>query len=310
VTSDAVGPLANVRVVELAGIGPAPFCCMLLADMGADVVRVDRFDAPEAMRGIDPRKAIANRGRRTIAVDLKRAEGVETVLRLVANADVLVEGFRPGVTERMGLGPETCLALNPKLVYGRMTGWGQDGPLAQAAGHDINYIALAGALHTIGERGGPPISPLNYVGDFGGGSLYLALGILAALVESRQSGRGQVVDASIVDGVASLMTFVFTQMANGRWSDERGSNLSDGSRPWYAVYETLDGRYISIGPIEQRFYDDLVKRMGLAPETLPNHDDAAGWDRLREVLRAAFRTRTRDEWCRTLEGTDTCLRLS
>jgi len=301
-----LGPLANVRVIEFAGLGPAPFCCMLLADMGADVIRIDRFEGSEVSAGWDPKTIIAARGRRSIAVDLKEAEGQEVVRGLLASADALVEGFRPGVMERLGLGPADCLALNPRLVYGRMTGWGQDGPLSQAAAHDINYIALAGALHTIGERDGPPISPLNYVGDFGGGALYLALGIVAALLESRQSGRGQVVDAAIVDGVASLMTFAFTQMANGRWSEQRGGNLSDGSRPFYAVYETSDRQYVSIGCIERRFYENLIERLGLDIGELPRQHDPSGWPQLRERLAAVFRTRTRDEWCRLLEGTDVC----
>jgi alpha-methylacyl-CoA racemase len=302
-----MGPLEGIRVVELAGIGPAPFSCMLLADMGAEVIRVDRLEATnQSAFTVDPKIYVSARGRRSIAVDLKHPAGIAVVKRLVAHADALVEGFRPGVTERLGLGPESCLELNPRLVYGRMTGWGQEGPLAQTAAHDLNYIALAGALHAIGEAGGGPVSPLNLVGDFGGGAMYLAFGMVCALLEAKRSGQGQVVDAAIVDGVASLMTPIFTQMAAGTWRDERGANLADGSRPWYAVYQTLDGKYISIAAIEDRFYANLIQRIGLKDSGLPPQHDASRWPELRARLAAIFRSRTRDEWCALLEGTETC----
>ena len=299
-----MGPLAGVRVVELAGIGPAPFCCMALADMGAAVIRVDRTAPADLGLPGDPRLALLNRGRRSVAVDLKAPEGAAVVRRLAADADILVEGFRPGVTERLGLGPDDLLALNPRLVYGRMTGWGQDGPLARAAGHDLNYIALAGALDPIGDAGGPPVPPLNLVGDFGGGALYLAFGLVCALLEARHTGAGQVVDAAIVDGVAHLMTDIHGKIAAGRWSPERGGNLLSGATPFYATYATRDGRHVAVGAIEARFFRELLHRLGIAAEA-PQHDPA-GWPALRERLAATFRTRTRDEWVALLEGTDAC----
>ena len=301
-----MGPLAGVRVIEMAGIGPAPFCGMLLADMGAEVVRIDRL-APSGLGFETPVKFdLFNRGKRSVALDLKSPDGVAAVLRLVSKADILLEGFRPGVMERLGLGPEPCHAANPKLVFGRMTGWGQDGPLAQAAGHDLNYIALTGALASIGRAGQPPTPPLNLVGDFGGGSLYLAMGVLAALIESRSSGRGQVVDAAIVDGTASLMTMfqAFAQM--GAWTGERGVNLLDGGAPFYDVYETSDGRHVSIAAIEPKFYAELIKRVGLSGEALPSQNDRAGWPELRARFAETFKGKTRDEWCTLLEGTDAC----
>ncbi|MDX3898974.1 MAG: CaiB/BaiF CoA-transferase family protein [Sphingobium sp.] len=300
------GPLTGIKVVELAGIGPAPFACMMLADMGAEVIQVERLEPSGLGSASDPRKRISNRGRRSIALDLKKPEAIAIVQRFVADADILVEGYRPGVAERLGMGPDECLQRNPRLVYGRMTGWGQDGPLSQSAAHDLNFIAVTGALHAIGPAGGPPVSPLNYVGDFGGGSLYLVAGVLAALVEARSSGRGQVVDAAIVDGAMSLSSFMFTQIANGTWSHERGSNLADGGRPWYDIYETSDGKFVSLAAIEGKFYNQFLGLVGLNPATLPAQNDPAGWPELRERLAALFRSRTREEWAQLLEGTDSC----
>jgi alpha-methylacyl-CoA racemase len=300
------GPLSGVRIVELAGIGPGPFAAMLLSDMGADVLRVDRAQGRLPGTPGDPPKDLLNRGRRSVAVDLKRPDGVETVLRLVEKADALVEGFRPGVTERLGLGPDACLARNPRLVYGRMTGWGQEGPLAQAAGHDINYIALAGALHGIGRRGEAPVPPLNLVGDFGGGGMFLAFGVACALIERERSGRGQVVDAAMVDGAALLMTLMHGMRAMGFWSDERGENLLDTGAHFYEVYETKDGKYVSVGSIEPQFYAELLKHTGLEGEDLPRQMDRSQWSALKERLAAIFRTKTRDEWCAIMEGSDVC----
>lgn len=301
-----MGPLQGVRVIEIAGIGPGPFCAMMLSDMGAEVLRIDRADAVGARGERDPRFEALNRGRRSIAVDLKSPDAVRALLRLVERADVLIEGFRPGVMERLGLGPADCASVNPRLVYGRMTGWGQDGPLARAAGHDLNYIALTGVLHSIGRPGQAPVPPLNLVGDFGGGSLYLAFGVVCALWESQRSGRGQVVDAAIVDGASSLATFLHGALARGGWDERRGENLLDGGRPWYDSYETADGRYVSLGPIEPRFYEQFLERVGLAGEELPAQNDPTGWPRLRERFAALFRTRTRAQWCELLEGTDAC----
>jgi alpha-methylacyl-CoA racemase len=298
----AMGPLEGVRVVEVAGIGPGPFCAMLLADMGAEVLRVER---PAAGRQDWP--ALFGRGRRSVAVDLKHPEGAGMVLDLAASADALVEGFRPGVAERLGIGPGACLARNPRLVYGRVTGWGQEGPLAQAAGHDIDYIALAGALHPIGPAGGAPVPPLNLVGDFGGGGMLLALGVVAALLEAGRSGRGQVVDAAMVDGAALLTTELHELRAAGLWSDRRGANLLDGGAPFYDVYETADGGHLAVGALEPGFYAALLELVGLDGADLPAQRDRDGWPALRERLAALFRTRTRDEWCRLLEGTDACV---
>ena len=272
-----MGPLKGIRVLEFAGIGPGPFCAMLLADMGADVVRIDRAGSGRAP--IDP----LLRGRRSIAVDLKNPKGIETVLRLVAGADALIEGFRPGVMERLGLGPDVCLARNPKLVFGRMTGWGQDGPMAQAAGHDINYIALAGALEGIGRKGEPPLPPLNLVGDFGGGGMLLAFGVLAGLLETKSSGKGQVVDAAMVDGAALLMSMFWGMKAMGIWSEERGTNLLDTGAHFYEVYECADGKYVSLGSIEPQFYAELVKLGGLDAEKFPQLDRAR-WPELKQNL--------------------------
>lgn len=300
------GPLAGVRVVELAGIGPGPFAAMLLADLGADVVRVDRASAV-AGHGATGGTDFTNRGKRSVAVDLKDGRGRDVVLRLVERSDVLVEGFRPGVTERLGLGPEDCLARNPRLVYGRMTGWGQDGPLARSAGHDIGYIAVTGALHAIGRAGGPPQVPLNLLGDFAGGSMYLVTGVLAALLEARTSGRGQVVDAAIVDGTAHLSTFVHGFLAGGAWQDRRGVNVLDTGAPWYDVYETADGRHVAVGAIEPRFYAEFLRRLGVGDEDLPGQHDRERWPELRERFAAAFRARTRDEWAEIFLPGDACV---
>ena len=301
-----MGPLAGIKVVEVAGIGPGPFCAMMLSDMGAEVLRVDRIGAADLGLAVDPRFSVLERGRRSIAVDLKNAAGVAAVKRLIVSADALIEGFRPGVMERLGLGPDECLAANPRLVYGRMTGWGQDGPMAHAAGHDINYIALAGVLHSIGRRGGPPTPPLNLVGDFGGGGMYLAFGIVCALLEAGRSGQGQVVDAAMVDGAASLAAAVFGLRAMGIWTDERGDNILDSGSPWYDVYETKDGKHVAIGSIEKRFYGELLRLTGLEGEDLPAQRDKARWPELRERLARAFKEKTRDEWCAVMEGSDVC----
>ena len=301
-----MGPLKGIRVVELAGIGPAPFCAMLLSAMGAEVLRIDRTEATDLGVRIDPRFNLLNRGRRSAAIDLKLPEGLATAKRLVAQADVLIEGFRPGVTERLGLGPEACLRLNPRLVYGRVTGWGQDGPLAAAAGHDINYIALAGVLAAMGTKGGPPVPPLNLIGDYGGGALYLAFGIVCALLEARVSGHGQVVDAAMVDCAASLMTSIFGHDAGGGWTDARGSNITDGGAPWYGAYETSDGAFVSIGAIEPKFYAELLRLLGLAGESLPPQHDRSGWPALRERFAEVLKRRTREEWRTVLEGTEAC----
>jgi alpha-methylacyl-CoA racemase len=302
----AQGPLTGIKIVELAGIGPGPFAAMLLSDLGADVIRVDRA---QNVSGGDPESPpidLLNRGRRSVGVDLKSPDGVETVLRLVDRADVLIEGFRPGVMERLGLGPDACFARNPRLVYGRMTGWGQEGPLANAAGHDINYISISGALHAIGRHGGAPVPPLNLVGDFGGGTMYLVMGVLAALVERATSGKGQVVDAAMTDGSASLLTIFYGLLNLGFWKDERGVNMLDTGAHFYDVYETKDGKYVSIGSIEPQFYHLLLKHTGLAGETLPAQFDREQWPALKEKLAAIFRTKTRDEWCAVMENTDVC----
>ena len=301
-----MGPLTGVRVIEVAGIGPGPFCAMMLADMGADVVRVDRASAVRGGDPDHPPRDLLNRGRRSVGIDLKSPEGVEVVMSLVEGADALLEGFRPGVAERLGIGPADCLDRNPRLVYGRMTGWGQDGPYASAAGHDLNYIALAGALHGIGRQGEAPVLPLNLVGDFGGGGMYLAFGMVCALLEARGSGRGQVVDAAMVDGAASLMTAFFGMVGSGFWSDERGTNLLDTGAHFYNVYETADGRYISLGPIEPQFYAELRERLGLHGPEWDDQMDRDRWPERKEQLAAVVRRRTRDEWCELLEGTDTC----
>jgi alpha-methylacyl-CoA racemase len=301
------GPLSGIKVLEFQGIGPGPFAAMILSDFGADVVRIDRSKNviggdPEA-----PPADVLSRGRRSIGIDLKSPDGVEAVLSLVEQADVVVEGFRPGVMERLGLGPDVCLGRNPRLVYGRMTGWGQEGPYAPAAGHDINYIALAGALEPIGRKGQPPLPPLNLVGDFGGGGMLLALGVCAALTERATSGEGQVVDAAMVDGAALLMTFIHAMTAMGVWGPERGTNMLDTGAHFYDVYETADGKYVSIGSIEPQFYAELLKLTGLeGQDDLPYQHDRAQWPAMKERLAAIFKAKTRDEWCEIMEHTDVC----
>jgi alpha-methylacyl-CoA racemase len=299
-----MGPLEGIRLLEIAGIGPGPYCAMVLADMGAEVVRVAR-PGPGAY-GNRPSFDLLSRGRRSICVDLKRPDGADTILRLCERADGLFEGFRPGVMERLGLGPGICLARNPRLVYGRMTGFGQDGPLAQAAGHDINYIALSGVLAHIGRAGQPPTPPINLIGDFGGGGLLLAFGMVCALLERVRSGKGQVVDAAMVDGAAALMTIFHGAQQSGFWNDAAGTNLLDSGAPFYDAYETADGKYVAIGAIEPQFYAELLRKLGLDGEDLPDQNDPAGWPMLRERFRALFRTRTRAAWCELLEGSDAC----
>lgn len=301
-----MGPLEGVRIVELAGLGPAPFCCMLLADMGADVLRVDRPTSADLGVSIPPRLDLLNRNKRSVAIDLKSSRGIQTVLRLLSGADILIEGFRPGVAERLGLGPEQCSQVNPRLVYGRMTGWGQDGPLSHAAGHDLNYIALAGALHAIGRKGQTPVVPLNLIGDFGGGALYLAMGVLAALVEARVSNKGQVVDATMIDGIASLMTMFYSLKQMDAWTNERGNNLFDSGAPFYEVYETKDRRYVAVAAVEKRFYTELLDLVGLKDEALPKQNDRSRWHELKLRFSEVFKTRTRDEWCTILEGSNAC----
>ncbi len=299
---ERTGPLTGVRVIELVGIGPGPTAAMMLADMGAEVLRIDR---PAALAyGGDPSWDVPARGRRSAVIDLRRPEAAEVVLRLVESADLLIEGNRPGVTERLGIGPQACLARNPKLVYGRMTGWGQSGPWASAAGHDINYIALTGALHAIGgpER---PVMPLNLLGDFGGGSMYLVVGLLAGLLHARATGTGQVVDAAIADGASSLMSFIYGMQAGGGWQDQRASNMLDGGVPWYDVYETADGKHVAVGALEERFYDELLKGLGMsAQEGARTPENAAA---LRTRFTEIFASRTRDEWCAVFDGTDACV---
>jgi alpha-methylacyl-CoA racemase len=301
-----MGALSGVRIVEMAGIGPAPFCGMLLADMGAEVLRIDRLAAVDIGISVPPKYDLLNRNKRSLAVDLKSPEGSSVVLRLIAQADALIEGFRPGVMERLGLGPEPSLKINARLVYGRMTGWGQYGPLSQAASHDINYIALTGALNAVGQAGGAPVIPLNLIGDFGGGSLYLAMGMLAALISARSTGRGQVVDAAITDGVANLLTMHYGFRQAGEWSTDRGSNLTDGGAPFYDVYRTRDDLYVSVGAVEKKFFGELLQRLGIRAEEFSAQHDRSSWDAQRRRLAEVFATRTRAEWCALLEGTDVC----
>ncbi|MCZ4097799.1 MULTISPECIES: CaiB/BaiF CoA transferase family protein [Streptomyces] len=298
------GPLAGVRVVELAGIGPGPFAAMVLADLGADVVRVDRPGGSGL--AINPTYDITNRNKRSVLLDLKSPRGPAAVLDLVERADILVEGYRPGVAERLGVGPEQALARNPRLVYGRMTGWGQDGPLAHTAGHDIGYIAITGTLGMIGPADGPPAIPANLVGDYAGGSLYLVIGVLAALQHARTTGTGQVVDAAIVDGTAHLTSMIHGMVAAGGWQDRRGANLLDGGCPFYGVYETADGGYMAVGALEKRFYAEFTALLELG-EDAPDRGDLARWGDLRAAVAARFKTRTRDEWTAVFEQSDACV---
>lgn len=297
-----MGPLGRIRVVEFAGIGPAPFCAMMLADMGAQVLRIDRPNAREAASKQD----VLNRGRCSITVELKSAEGLAIALRLISQADALIEGFRPGVMERLGLGPDVCLKRNPRLIYGRVTGWGQTGPLRYAAGHDINYIALTGALHCVGPPEKNPMPPLNLIGDFGGGGMLLAFGVVCGILEAHGSGRGQVVDAAIVDGAALQMSMIYGWKAARKWSDRRGGNLLDGGAPFYRVYECSDGKFVAIGALEPQFFGLLLDKLALTGLTTHAQMDELTWPDLRSKFTALFQTRTRDEWCRLLEGTDAC----
>ena len=299
-----MGPLNGVKVIELQGIGPGPYCGMMLADMGADIIRIDR--SASAGRPANKNDILA-RGRRSIAVDLKNPEGVAAVLKLVDDADILIEGFRPGVTERLGLGPDVCLARNEGLIYGRMTGWGQNGTMSQVAGHDINYISLSGALHAIGNEGGRPVPPLNLVGDFGGGGMLLAFGVVAALHERNVSGKGQVIDAAMTEGSALLMNAIFGLMNGGGWTENRGTNFLDGGAHFYNTYETSDGKHVSVGSIEPQFYAILLEKSGLG-ETgeLPHQMSKDDWPGLQEQLRKIFKSRTRDEWDDIMLGTDIC----
>ncbi len=302
-----MGPLAGIRVVELAGIGPGPMCAMLLADLGATVLRIDRKQP--AGLGIErpPRTDVLLRNRKVIALDLKNPLAVEATLQLISRADALIEGFRPGVTERLGLGPEVCLGRNPRLVYGRMTGWGQSGPLAQTAGHDLGYIAVTGVLNAIGRRGAPPTMPLNLIGDYGGGALYLALGLLAGILEARGSGRGQVIDAAIIDGAASLASTFFGMRAAGIWRDERGTNFTDSGSHFYEVYQCADGKWLSVAAIEAKFYAELLRLLEIDPAALGRQMDPAAWPRAKEILAAMFKQRSRDEWVRVFDGSDACV---
>ncbi|HEX4928279.1 MAG TPA: CaiB/BaiF CoA-transferase family protein [Burkholderiales bacterium] len=299
-----MGPLAGMKVLELEAIGPAPFCGMLLADMGADVLVVDR--PADAGLGLERSRwyDVMMRGKRSVTLDLKSGPGKEAALQLIARADVLIEGFRPGVMERLGLGPEEAFRRNPRIVYGRMTGWGQEGPLAPRAGHDINYIALAGVLHAFGRRGGAPVPPLNLVGDFGGGGMLLAFGVACALLEVARSGRGQVIDAAMVDGASLLAAMFHGFLKAGRWSEERGVNLLDTGAPWYDVYETKDGKHVAIGAIEPKFFSELTEKLAL--QGLPAQNDRARWPEMRQRFAQAFKSRTRDEWCTVFEGADAC----
>ncbi len=300
------GPLTGVRVLEIAGLGAAPFGAMMLADMGADVIRVDRLGGTEFLAWSEPRFDVMSRGRRSIAMNLKREGAVQAVLDLVETADVLLEAFRPGVMERLGLGPAVCLARKPSLVYGRMTGWGQDGPLAQAAGHDINYVALSGVLHAIGEPDRPPRTPMNLIGDFGGGGMLLAFGVVCALLAARSSGQGQVVDAAMVDGSSLLASMTWGLFAEGRWNLARGSNTNDCGAHYYGAYECADGKYVSIASAEPQFYALLREKAGLMDAAFDAQNDRAQWPALKQRLTALFRTRTRAEWCALMEGSDVC----
>jgi alpha-methylacyl-CoA racemase len=300
-----MGPLEGLRMIEMGGIGPGPFCAMMLADMGAEVVRIDRRNAP--WQDGDPRVQVLHRGRRSVILDLKRPAGVDALLQMVERADALIEGFRPGVMEGLGVGPEQCLGRNPRLVYGRCTGWGQDGPLARAAGHDINYISLVGALHAIGRSDSNPPPPLNLIGDYGGGGMLLAYGVVCGLLEAQRSGRGQVVDAAMVDGVAALMALFWGMRAAALWRDDtREANMLDGGAPFYDTYQTADGGWVSIGSLEPQFYAELLARAGVDDSELQEQWDLARWPALRQRLTDVFRTKTREEWCELMAGSDVC----
>jgi alpha-methylacyl-CoA racemase len=299
-----MGPLKGVKIVEMAGIGPGPFCAMMLSDMGADIIRVERKGPARLMA--ENKYMVLHRGRPSIGIDLKKPDGVEAVFKLIEQAEGLFEGFRPGVMERLGLGPDICLKRNPKLVYGRMTGWGQEGPLAQAAGHDINYIALTGALHAIGRHGETPVPPLNLIGDFGGGGMLLAFGMVCALYEAQKSGQGQVVDAAMVDGSAALMAMMYGLRSAGIWIDERGKNFLDTGSHFYDAYETADGKYVSVGSIEPQFYALLLKHTGIDDPDFQAQMDRSKWPEFKEKIAAIFKTKTREEWCEIMEGTDIC----
>jgi alpha-methylacyl-CoA racemase len=299
-----MGPLKGIKIIEVGGIGPGPFCAMMLADMGADIIRVDRkgpFQGP-----VEPKYNVWHRNRRSVLIDLRKPEGRKVVLKLIEKSDALIEGFRPGVMEGLGLGPDVCLKRNPKLVFGRMTGWGQEGPLARVAGHDINYIALSGALYAIGRPGENPVPPLNLVGDLGGGGMLLALGILCALLEVKKSGQGQIVDAAMVDGAALLMGIFYAMRAAGVWTDQRGTNILDGGAHFYDTYETRDGKWVAIGAIEPQFYALLLEHTGIEDPDFQVQMDSEKWLDLKEKLAAIFKTKTRHEWCRIMEGTDVC----
>jgi alpha-methylacyl-CoA racemase len=303
-----MGPLTGLRVIELASIGPGPMCAMLLADQGADVIRIDRVEPSGLGLPLDPKFDVTARGRRTIALDLKQPSACAAALRLIDRSDVLIEGWRPGVAERLGLGPDDCRKRNPMLVYGRMTGFGQSGPLAQAAGHDINYIALTGALHAIGPAGGKPVPPLNLIGDYGGGALYLAFGLMAALYERQRSGLGQVVDAAMVDGASSLMSIFHGLLASGRWdADTRSANLLDGGAPFYDTYVAADGKYLSVGCLEPKFFAEFAQRIGLDEIFTQRQYDRRAWPEMRAAIATRLATRTRDDWCRELDGSDACV---
>jgi alpha-methylacyl-CoA racemase len=303
-----MGPLTGITIMELAAIGPAPFAAMLLSDMGARIIRVDRREAADlGLPGREPKYEVLHRGRESIAVDIKSDAGCDVVRRLVKSADGLIEGFRPGVLERLGLSPEALLSINPKLVIGRMTGFGQQGPMAPRAGHDINYISLAGVLHAIGRKGEAPVPPLNLVGDFGGGGMFLAFGMVCALLEAKTSGKGQVVDAAMVDGAAYLMGLIHGFYSQGTWADERGVNVLDTGAPWYDVYETKDGQWLAVGAIEGRFYDELVTRLGLERGTLPKQHDQSRWPELRAAFAARIKSKTRAEWEGVFDGSDACV---
>ena len=302
----ATGPLEGLKVVELAGIGPAPFCATLLSDLGAEVIRVDRTEPSGLGIGQEPRFDLLSRGRRNVAVDLKKPEGAEAVRRLAARADALIEGFRPGVAERLGVGPDDCMQRNPKLVYGRMTGWGQDGPLAHAAGHDINYIALVGVLNAIGRRDGAPTPPLNLVGDFGGGGMFLAFGVMAAVWEAARSGKGQVVDVAMTEGAAYLSLPIYGMLASGLYREQRGTNFLDSGAQFYDAYACKDGRHVAIGSIEPKFYAELLEKTGLQDAGLPKQLDRERWPEMKRRLEEVFRTKTQAEWCAIMEGSDVC----